>query len=117
MLQLIAFSFTLFVEIPLILQMLKRSPFMQKLNWRQRILYAAVPTMSTHPLLWVASTHWLVFLPYYPRILLLEGAVVLVEGVLVALLFHCRFMRALLISLVANTASTLFGFLLWRLIL
>ncbi len=117
MLQLIALCLSLLFEIPLILLLLKGSRFMQSLTFFQRVLWAAVPTLITHPFLWMASARWFSFIAYGPRILLLESGVVLLESVLLRLLFRLPIIKALLVSLLVNTVSTLLGLLLWRLIL
>ena len=72
---------------------------------------AAAATAITHPQFWAAALWTYSRFPYWPSILVLEAIVVLVEGTLIAWMAALRVDRALLVSLVANSGSFLFG--LW----
>ena len=72
---------------------------------------SAAATAITHPQLWAAALWAYPRFPYWPSIIALEAIVVLVEGGLIAWMAGLRLDRAMLVSLVANSGSCLFG--LW----
>ncbi len=72
---------------------------------------SAAATAITHPQLWAAALWAYPRFPYWPSIIVLELAVVLVEGGLIAWMAALRIDRAMLVSLAANGGSCLFG--LW----
>jgi hypothetical protein len=72
---------------------------------------AAAAAAVTHPQLWAAALWAYSRFAYWPSILALEAIVVLAAGALIAWIAALRIDRAMLVSLVANSASFLFG--LW----
>ena len=72
---------------------------------------SAAATAITHPQLWAAALWAYPRFPYWPSIIVLELAVVLVEGGLIAWMAALRIDRAMLVSLAANSASCFIG--LW----
>lgn len=72
---------------------------------------AAAGAAITHPQLWAAALWAYSYFPYWPSILALEAVVVLVTGGLIAWAARLRLDRAMVVSLVANSGSFLFG--LW----
>jgi len=70
---------------------------------------AAAATAITHPQLWAAALWAFPRFAYWPAIFVLEVLVVLVEGMLIAWMAALRIDRAMLVSLLANSASFLFG--------
>ena len=72
---------------------------------------AAAATAVTHPQLWAAA-YWAYprFL-YWPASLGLEALVIVAEGVLIAWMAQLTAPRAMIVSLIANSASFLAG--LW----
>jgi hypothetical protein len=72
---------------------------------------SAAATAITHPQLWAAALWSYERLPYWPSVLALEAGVVLVEGGLIAWMADLRLDRAMIVSLIANSGSFLFG--LW----
>ena len=72
---------------------------------------AAVATAVTHPQLWAAALWAYARFPPLPALLVLEAIVVLVEAVLISWIAALAIRHAMLVSLVANAASLLFG--LW----
>ena len=72
---------------------------------------SAVATAVTHPQLWAAALWAYARFPVWPSLLVLEAIVVLVEGLLIAWMARLTIAQAMLVSLVANTGSLLFG--LW----
>lgn len=70
---------------------------------------SAAATAITHPQLWAAALWAYPRFAYWPTILTLEAAVVLVEGCLIAWMAGLRLDRAMIASLIANSASCLFG--------
>ncbi len=76
-------------------------------------LAAAAATAITHPQLWAAALWAYPRFAYWPSVIALEAIVVLAEGVLIAWMADLRIDRAMLVSLLANSASCLFG--LWLL--
>ncbi len=74
---------------------------------------AAAATAITHPQLWAAALWAYPRFPYWLSIMTLEAMVVLAEGALIAWVAGLRIDRAMLVSLVANSASCVFG--LWLL--
>lgn len=83
---------------------------------RIEILFAIafVPTLITHPFLWMASSALPPYINYYWGIGALELAVVLVEGYILKLLTKRRFFYCFWVSLLANAVSTVVGLWLWR---
>ncbi|MDE2133865.1 MAG: hypothetical protein KGJ49_04640 [Alphaproteobacteria bacterium] len=75
-------------------------------------LAAAVATAVTHPQLWAAALWAYPRYGYWPSLVVLETIVVLVEGVLICWIVRLSLPRALLLSLVTNTASCAAGFLI-----
>lgn len=73
---------------------------------------SAVATAVTHPQLWAAALWAYPRFPYWPSLIALEAAVVLVEGGLIAWMARLRLDRAMLVSLVANGGSFLAGLVL-----
>jgi hypothetical protein len=72
---------------------------------------SAVATAVTHPQLWAAALWAYQRFPPVPALLVLEAIVVLVEGVLIGWIARLTLRQAMLVSLVANAGSLLFG--LW----
>jgi hypothetical protein len=67
---------------------------------------SAVATAVTHPQLWFTVVPWLSDrLGYWPSVAVGEIAVVFAEGALIAWMAQLKIQRAMLVSLVANTAS------------
>lgn len=75
---------------------------------------AAAATAVTHPQFWAAALWAFPRFAYWPSLMILETAVVLVEGVLIGWIANLRIDRAMLVSLVANSASCLVGVWLER---
>ncbi len=73
---------------------------------------AAVATAVTHPQLWAAALWAYPRFGYWPSIIVLEAIVVLVEGGLISWSAGLSLRRALLLSLITNTASCAAGFLI-----
>lgn len=73
---------------------------------------AAVATAVTHPQLWAAALWAYPRFGYWPSLVVLEAIVVLVEGVLICWMVRLSLPRALLLSLITNTASCAAGFLI-----
>jgi hypothetical protein len=75
---------------------------------------AMAATAITHPQMWAAALWAYARFPYWPSILTIEAAVVVVEAVLVAWMARLALSRVAVVSLVANSASFLFGLWLAR---
>ncbi len=75
-------------------------------------LASAVATAVTHPQLWAAAEWAYPRFGYWPSAAGLETLVVLAEGALIAWMAKLTLGRAMLVSLAANLASCLVGFLL-----
>ena len=73
---------------------------------------SAAATAITHPQMWEAALWAYPRFPYWPSILTIEAAVVVAEAVLIAWMARLALSRAGVVSLVAHSASFLFG--LWR---
>lgn len=72
---------------------------------------AAAATAITHPQLWSSALWAYERFSYWPALITLETAVVLVEGCLIGWMAHLRIGRALVVSLICNSASCALG--LW----
>jgi hypothetical protein len=86
-------------------------------NWPSRGalhagLAAAVATAVTHPQLWEAAFWAFPRFGYWPSTIALEAIVVIVEAGLIAWMAGLSPRRALLLSLVTNTASCAAGFII-----
>jgi hypothetical protein len=75
-------------------------------------LASAVATAVTHPQLWSAAFWAYSRCPYWPSIFVLEVLVIMAEGLLIAWMAGLPLHRALLVSLIANSASCLAGLLI-----
>jgi hypothetical protein len=73
---------------------------------------SAVATAVTHPQLWTAALWAYQRFPPLPALFALEAIVVLVEGLLIAWMARLTIRQAMLVSLIANAGSLLFGLLL-----
>ena len=71
-----------------------------------------VSTAVTHPQMWALAIWSFGRFPYWPAILSIEALVVVVEAALIAWMAQLTPARAGIVSLVANSASFLFGLLL-----
>jgi hypothetical protein len=71
-----------------------------------------VATAVTHPQMWALAIWSYGRFPYWPAILTIEALVVVVEAALIAWMARLTPARAGIVSLVANSASFLFGLLL-----
>jgi hypothetical protein len=75
-------------------------------------LASCVATAVTHPQLWSAALWAYPRFPYWPTTIVLEALVIAAEGLLIAWIAELTIPRAMLVSLVANLASCLAGFLM-----
>jgi hypothetical protein len=71
-----------------------------------------VATAVTHPQLWSAAFWAYPRFPYWPSIIVLEALVIAAEGLLIAWMSGLAFRRAMIVSLIANSASCLAGLLI-----
>lgn len=71
----------------------------------------AVATAVTHPQVWAAAFWAYPHFPYWPTAIVLEALVIVAEGLMIAWMAQLALPRAMLVSLIANSASFLFG--LW----
>jgi hypothetical protein len=107
--QVFALALTLALEIPIVLA----------LTWRierdhvRVVLIAAAASLLTHPFAWWANES-LLDLPFYTvRAPLIEGAVVVAEGVLYRAVLCSTWPRALFVSALANTVSFALGLVVY----
>jgi hypothetical protein len=87
-------------------------------NWTGRgawhvPLACCVATAVTHPQVWSAALWAYPRFYYWPTTFLLEGAVILVEGFLIAWMAGLPLRYAMTVSLAANVASFLVGLALY----
>lgn len=75
-------------------------------------LASAVATAVTHPQVWSAAFWAYPRFPYWPGIVVLEALVILAEGLMIAWMAMLALPRAVVVSLIANAASFLAGFLI-----
>ncbi len=75
---------------------------------------SAVATAVTHPQLWAAALWAYQRFPPLSALFVLEAVVVLAEGGLIAWMAQLTIRQAMLVSLIANAGSLLFGLLLGR---
>jgi hypothetical protein len=75
---------------------------------------SAAATAITHPQLWALALWAYERYPYWPSVLTLEAAVVVIEGALIAWMAMLRLDRAMLVSLAANSGSLALGLLIGR---
>ncbi len=74
-------------------------------------LACAVATAVTHPQVWAAAFWAYPYFPFWPTAIVLEALVIVAEGLMIAWMAQLTLPRAMLVSLVANSSSFLFG--LW----
>lgn len=98
-----ALCWTLLFETPVVLAVLRFSPWKTDLSWLSLLGVAVVPTVLTLPYLWFLGP-WLAPDPFV-RVLVGEALVALVESFLIALLARIPWHRALAVSVAANTVS------------
>jgi predicted permease len=102
-----ALGLTLAVEAPLVIWLGHR---LQR-SIHRSIIAGLLPSLLTHPLAWQI---WSRLSPhgYIEAIALIEVAVFLIEAVVLRLLLHLTWRQALMVSMLANTASVGVGWLL-----
>ncbi len=77
-------------------------------------LASAVATAVTHPQAWTAALWAYPHFGYWPTVVAIESLVVLAEALLIAWMAALSPGRSLMVSLAANSASTLFGIVFFR---
>jgi hypothetical protein len=102
-----ALGLTLLIEAPIVLAASARGE--RKFAWR--LAAALLPSCLTHPFAWHAMGNFGAH-DYATGLLLIELIVIAVETALLRLLIALPLRASLLLSIAANTASTLFGLLL-----
>ncbi len=75
-------------------------------------LASAVATAVTHPQLWEGAFWAYARFPFWPSVIVLEALVIVAEGLLIAWMAELAWRRAMLVSLIANSASCLAGLLI-----
>ena len=110
MTQIAAFLLTLGIEAPLVAVAFRKHP--KPLNYL--LLCAIVPSMLTHPILWMVLSTGVFPIPYYYGVAICEVMVVFIEALLIKFLFKASFASSLLVSSIANLASVLGGLLIQR---
>lgn len=75
-------------------------------------LASIVATAVTHPQLWSAALWAFTRFDYWPSVLALEAVVILAEALLIAWMAELALPRAMVVSLLANTASCAAGMLI-----
>lgn len=75
------------------------------------LIAPAAATLLTHPALWRAALWAYPKFGYWPSALVLEAAVILIEGVVILGITRLAPRQAILVSFVANSASVLAGWL------
>ena len=98
-----ALCWTLLFEIPVVVAVLRFSPWKIDLSWPSLLGAAVVPTVLTLPYLWFLGP-WLAPDPFL-RVLAGEALVALAETLLIALLARIPMHRALVVSIAANALS------------
>jgi hypothetical protein len=78
-------------------------------DWERLLLVGVATTLVTHPLAWPAYREWLVAIPSWPRLLLVEIGVSLVESALYGGFAGLGVRRGLLVGFGTNFASAGFG--------
>jgi hypothetical protein len=110
--QLDALARTLAIELPvgwLCLWLFARNELRQA-KWRAPVVLLAA-SLLTHPFAWWGNQSLLGVVEFWPRVAMVELAVVLVEATLLRVVLHLRWPGAALASLAMNAAS--FGLGLW----
>jgi hypothetical protein len=108
LLWLTAFVWTIALELPVYVLVLRRSTQ----PWWLPVVLAFVVNIATHPAFWFVFPY---FEPYWLYVLCGELCVVGVEAAILAIALR-RPRLAIVAAVAANTASTLLGFLLMPLI-
>lgn len=107
MTQAVALLLTLLIETAVVIGLAVGARWRPLPRW---IACAVCASLITHPFAWWA--HGMLPLPLWPRALLIEAAVVLVEAALYRALVPAPLPRALAVALIANGASFGIGVLL-----
>lgn len=89
----------------------------QSMPMHKLICITALPTLLTHPFLWALSSFVPKFATYFSWIVALEAIVIGVEAIVLLSLIEASLIFCVLLSFLANSASTLFGLWLWRFVL
>lgn len=110
MTQMTAFLLTLVIEAPLVVFAFRKHsrPISHLLLW------SMVPSMVTHPFLWMVLSNIAFPVPYYYAVAFCEIIVVVVEALLIKFMFRASLGSSLLISFIVNLASVLCGLLMQR---
>lgn len=112
--QLQALGLTLLLELPVVLLLARLLGW--PVAWKRLLLLASAASLLTHPFAW-EGLRWLrAWTPdFWPRAVVVEVAIALVEGVLYAKLGPLGWRRGLLLGLGVNAWSFGLGLVLARL--
>ncbi len=108
-----ALALSIAIEAPIAWLVARRAEWPGRGPWHVAAA-SAVATAVTHPQLWAAALWAYARFPPLPALLALEAMVVLIEGALIAWMARLTIRQAMLVSLIANAGSMLFGLLLGR---
>ena len=111
--QLTALTITIGVEVPVALLWLLAWRWLQRDQLRRAAVVVAAASLLTHPVAWWASHYGLPDWPWENKVVAIEGTVIAVEAVIVALAMPMSGRRAVVVAAVANAASFAVG---WALI-
>jgi uncharacterized protein (DUF486 family) len=118
MTQFSALVLSLLIEVPIVLALGRLLESAGTLRWRRLALVGCAATLITHPFAWHGVYILRAWLPsYWPRVLVVEFGVALVEGLLYALVARMGHRRGQVLSWTANAASFGIGLLLLRVVL
>ncbi len=108
--QFAALLLTITIEAPVVITALngRVRPFSKLL------VFAIVPTLITHPMLWAAMVNKPTMIPYHAGVVIAEALVIMAEAYILRLMSKLSFSFCIVISLIANAASAMIGSLILR---
>ena len=113
-----ALVLSLLIEVPIVLALAWRLTRSGVPSWRRLALVGCAATLITHPFAWHGVYILRAWLPsYWPRVLVVECGVAVVEGLLYAVVARLGHPRGQLLGWTANAASFGIGLLLLRFVL
>jgi hypothetical protein len=108
MIQLVAMTVTLAIEIPIALAF-GRLTRLNTVWWRLAAISAAA-TLLTHPFVWLIISDWMKAFPFWQRCVVAETFALLAEAVIYWRFTTLTPVRAFVLSLLANGVSFAMGF-------
>jgi hypothetical protein len=113
--QLEALALTIGMELPVAFVWFRLAGWLPRDAWWRGVLVVVAVSLISHPLAWQANDRWLRAWSLWPRVTVIELAVIVVEAAILAWGLSLAARRALVVSASMNAASFGLGVVLFYL--